>query len=481
MISKLVTLGAINKTTQTYEYPRIANKKDDYGCPDCSHELILCQGTVNKWHFRHHSDKTNPCVRYSKPTESQIHKDAKMVLQQLIQNNRLVIYRPCHECKQEEEFELPVMTETMSVIQEYSFSSGMLGDGHEKTIKGVADVALVDDGGVMAVFEVCHTHKTGEDARFEPWFEFNALDIIDRVSEKEEKEPVRIPCIRHLRCDECVETIKTREQERYDRMCRLSTAQLIADKLNLEFFVRYRLGQRFTQESGKKKHLRFNFHADSLDSQKENNRILALFRNYLPYDIFINSWKGSLYCSREYMTDGQGGFDPDVYDSAKYILDGDGMGTAHIIVKLLTMKHPIQKSTVDDDDYRCMRRVKQQENHLRANRGCDVLDKAGIPYSIVNHIITIIHPTIKNCAVRYSTTNSCVYIRELWSNAFRGQWMKTPITNIILWYNREDGTLYVNQEITIQTIPKTSVSATPIYTLKEMDMRRFLLDSDLLR
>jgi Competence protein CoiA-like family len=462
MISKLVALGAINKKTQIYEYPRIANKKDDYCCPDCSQELILCQGTVNKWHFRHHSDKTNLCVRYSEPTESQIHKDAKMILQQLIQNNRLIVYRPCHECKQEEEFELPAMTDTMSVSQEYSLSYGILDNGCEKTIKGIADVALVDDGGVVAVFEIYHTHQTQEDARFEPWFEFNARDVIELVGEKEEKESVRISCIRHLRCDECVETIRTREQERYDRMCRLSLSQLIVDKLSLEFFVRYRLGQRFTQKSGRKSHLRFDFHADNPTTQKENNRILALFRDYLPYDIFVYSYKGSLYCSREYMINHWGGYDANIHYSDKCILDGNGMGTVQIIVKLLTLTHcnleRLKNAPPTSDDegsvYRSMRYAKQEINHSRANHGCSTLDRVGIPYSIKNHIMTVEHPTIKNCVIRYSTTKSLVYIREAWSNAFRGQWMKTPLTNIILWYKTEDGTLHVNQEVTIQTIPK---------------------------
>lgn len=464
MLSKLVTLGAINKTTQTYEYPRIANKQDDYVCPDCSQELILCQGAVNKWHFRHHSDKTNLCVRYSEPTESQIHKDAKMILQQLIEHNRLVVYRPCYGCKQEEVFEIPPMTDIMTVVQEYRFSFKGNDGKYTETVNGVADVALVEEGDVVAVFEVCHTHKTCEDARFEPWFEFNARDVIDCAGEDDEKESVRIPCIRHLRCDECVEKIKAGEQDRYDRMCRIPLSHLIADKLNLEFFVRYRLGQRFTQESGRKSHLRFDFHADNPTTQKENNRILALFREYLLYDIFVYSWKGSLYCSREYVTTHWGGFDSIVHYSNKSILDGDGMKTVQIIIQLLTMKHitvvPLSSTspTYDNDDegsvYRSMRRAKQMSNHSHASRGCNLLDSVNIPYSMANHIVTIEHPTIKDCVVRYSTTKSRVYIRESWDNLHGGSWMCTPLSSIIMWYNREDGALCVNQEVTIQTIPK---------------------------
>ena len=71
----VLSLGAINKITGEYVYPKIANKKDEYVCPECNKELILCQGEVRVPYFRHKVD-VNPCH----PTESQIHKNAKMLL-----------------------------------------------------------------------------------------------------------------------------------------------------------------------------------------------------------------------------------------------------------------------------------------------------------------------------------------------------------------------------------------------------------------
>jgi competence CoiA-like predicted nuclease len=74
-MSQLLSLGAINKLTGEYVYPKIANKKDEYICPECNKDLILVQGKIRVHHFRHKVDSINPCHHYSKPTESQIHKN----------------------------------------------------------------------------------------------------------------------------------------------------------------------------------------------------------------------------------------------------------------------------------------------------------------------------------------------------------------------------------------------------------------------
>ena len=82
-MSQLLSLGAINKLSGEYVYPKIANKKDEYICPECNKDLILCQGEIRVHHFRHKVDSVNPCNHYSNPTETQIHKDAKILLKNL--------------------------------------------------------------------------------------------------------------------------------------------------------------------------------------------------------------------------------------------------------------------------------------------------------------------------------------------------------------------------------------------------------------
>ena len=50
-----------------------------------------------------------------------------------------------------------------------------------------ADVAYIDENGnIMYIFEICHTHHTKEDSRPEdiPWFEIKATELLDIVKKK---------------------------------------------------------------------------------------------------------------------------------------------------------------------------------------------------------------------------------------------------------------------------------------------------------
>ena len=72
----LFALGAINKLTGKYVYPKIANKKDLYICPECNKDLILRQGEIRIHHFSHKVENIK-CYHYTNPSETQIHKEAK--------------------------------------------------------------------------------------------------------------------------------------------------------------------------------------------------------------------------------------------------------------------------------------------------------------------------------------------------------------------------------------------------------------------
>lgn len=58
----------------------------------------------------------------------------------------------------------------------------------------VADVALIRSNGSMIVFEICHTHRTADADRPEPWFELDARSIEDNTD---------VVCIRKAVCEEC--------------------------------------------------------------------------------------------------------------------------------------------------------------------------------------------------------------------------------------------------------------------------------------
>ena len=197
------SLGAINKHTGEYVYPKIANKKDEYSCPECRKDLILCQGEIRVHHFRHKVDTINPCHYYNKPSESQIHKDAKMLMKMLLDKKTSIAFiRNCTNCKKNEEFEIPEISETSSIQLEHRFDYNGLK---------IADVAYLDTGEIVCIFEICNTHKTSSENRPEPWFEIDALTLIG-IANDNSVNSLKIPCIRCEKCEKCNEIDKLKQK-----------------------------------------------------------------------------------------------------------------------------------------------------------------------------------------------------------------------------------------------------------------------------
>ena len=198
-----ISLGAINKLTGEYVYPKIANKKDKYICPECNKDLILCQGKIKAYHFRHKVDSINPCHHYSNPTETQIHKDAKILLKKLLETkNQISFIRNCSCCKKKEEFEIPEIIETSVIQLEHRFEY--------KGVK-IADVAYIDDNEITCIFEICNTHKTSSENRPEPWFEINAETLI-KIANDSTLSSLQIPCVRCEKCDDCIKEFAEKEE-----------------------------------------------------------------------------------------------------------------------------------------------------------------------------------------------------------------------------------------------------------------------------
>ena len=256
------SLGAINKDTDEYVYPKIANKKDEYSCPDCRKELILCQGEIRVHHFRHKVDTINPCHYYNKPSESQIHKDAKMLMKMLLDKKTSIAFiRNCENCKKNEEFEIPEISETSSIQLEHRFDYNGLK---------IADVAYLDTGEIVCIFEICNTHKTSSENRPEPWFEIDALTLIG-IANDTSINSLKIPCIRCEKCEECDSVINEFE-EYYKNLPELE--KFIFDKL-----------------SSFKDELDF----DARDSIKHNKQIIDLFSDDFNHkNVVIHTHKGNV-------------------------------------------------------------------------------------------------------------------------------------------------------------------------------------------
>jgi hypothetical protein len=330
MNNTLIHLGGINKNTNTYVLPTLANKKDEYICPDCNQDLILCQGQINVSHFRHFSDKYNHCIRYTNPSESQIHKDAKRLVQQILQKNKVFINRYCCLCNNIEEFEIPYLSDTSIISIEYPFDY----DNEQK----IADVVYIDNDDIVSIFEIYNTHKTENDCRPEPWFEFQANDILNSLNIINENVVI-LKCIRKEKCDECIEKDTILQLKEYNHLSLLSVSELVNNNVDLEFFVRYTLGQRiFTKQKNKRhSHLRFNFDARSdISNINHNNNIIKLFEKYYKEknkSIVFATIKGSCFAKIISFDDIR------IYNysniSEKPCIDYCGYGTINILIDML--------------------------------------------------------------------------------------------------------------------------------------------------
>ena len=194
-MTHILSLGAVNKQTGEYVYPKIANKKDEYVCPDCNNDLILCQGKIVRPYFKHKVERINPCHHYSNPTETQIHKDGKMLLKTVLERKIPISFaRNCTCCKKNEEFEIPEISETSNIQLEYRFEYNGLK---------IADIAYIDNSELLCIFEICNTHKTSSENRPEPWFEVDAETLI-KIANNKDLTSLHIPCIRRENCDDCI-------------------------------------------------------------------------------------------------------------------------------------------------------------------------------------------------------------------------------------------------------------------------------------
>jgi hypothetical protein len=187
-------LGAIDKTTKKYVLPCNADKKNKYFCPDCEKDLIFKKGQVKAPHFAHY--KTNdPCNYYNHPSESQIHKDAKMALKSLLDNHKNIIieHKKCKNCCNIEKLTIKY-TENDKIELEHYFEFN--------NSKKIADVAFLSMNTVKYIFEIFNTHRTSSENRPEPWFEFDAKELITIANTN--KETFIFQCIRDsICCPDC--------------------------------------------------------------------------------------------------------------------------------------------------------------------------------------------------------------------------------------------------------------------------------------
>jgi hypothetical protein len=193
-MSELIRLGAINKKTKQYTHPSNANKQDEFICIDCGNDVIIRQGKIRVHHFAHCKEDLK-CNFYSSPNESQIHKNAQLLLKYILENKiPLKIYNKCNKCNKIDEYDIPEISESSSIVIEYRFDYNGLK---------IADVAYIEDDEILCIFEVYNTHKTHTENRPEPWFELDAKNVIENFNNYD-LQAINLQCIRDKTCNDCI-------------------------------------------------------------------------------------------------------------------------------------------------------------------------------------------------------------------------------------------------------------------------------------
>jgi hypothetical protein len=286
-MSHNLSLGAINKITHEYVYPKIANKKENYICPDCNKDLILCKGKIIAPYFRHKADNINPCYYYDKPSESQIHKDAKMLMKKLLENKTPIqITRKCISCTNDIEINLPKIKEGSVISIEYRFKY--------KDNTRIADVAHTFNNEIQSIYEICYKHQTSNENRPEPWVEIDAISLINIVNTNK-NNLLKINCIRtHQTCNYCtelkIEIQKNIEIERIKRIRDIELEKIRQLELEIENNKRIEIEnnkrielekiERIELENFRKLELERSI-INGIENKKEQEKIINRFQNEL--------------------------------------------------------------------------------------------------------------------------------------------------------------------------------------------------------
>lgn len=214
-------MGAINKETNEYEYPKIASKLNKYKCFSCEKDVIFKKGLIKQAHFAHYKSKT-PCMYFDRPSESEIHKEAKLMMKSFLDRKEsITIYKKCISCSSKPIQYLNIDTsfysETTNSHIEFKFT-------HNNSLKS-ADVALIDDmNNILYIFEICYKNKTKTENRPEPWFEFNAEKLISETNSKINltiDNRIELFCIREYQCFNCIKRIAEKRKRDFEEMIRL--------------------------------------------------------------------------------------------------------------------------------------------------------------------------------------------------------------------------------------------------------------------
>ena len=179
-MSDKINLGAIEVETGKYVSPTEANKTNSYICIDCSGKVILRKGEIRRAHFSHYLQSA-PCTYYDHPNESQIHKDAKLLMAQMLKDKGKIQF--CWECCYPPCYNTWSGSNAFSEVPNITYKDGdeVIVEYRDKDNRFVADVAVINNNDIRYIIEIKHTHKTTT-WRPEPWYEVDATHFIEAIN-----------------------------------------------------------------------------------------------------------------------------------------------------------------------------------------------------------------------------------------------------------------------------------------------------------
>jgi hypothetical protein len=176
-------LGALDINNHYFSLPFNASKQNNYKCIECNEKVKFCKGEINKPYFSHYPK--SKCTYYEHPSESDIHKNAKYLLANLLESGIEIYFHRTPNCGfGKHEYKL------INNIKYGKYDEVKI---EYKNDNYIADVALLNGSKIKYIFEIFVTHKT-EKERPEPWYEIDGKKLIDYCNNN--VSPLRIECIR---------------------------------------------------------------------------------------------------------------------------------------------------------------------------------------------------------------------------------------------------------------------------------------------
>lgn len=220
------------------------------------------------------------------------------------------------KCKKNTQYNIPRLNNESKIITEYRFKY----NGNNN----IADLVYLKNDKIINIYEIYHTHKTKEIRRPEPWFEFNATNIIN-MSDKDE---IAIDCLRNKYCDDCI-YMRDLKKNDLKKWIRIKLGQSFKNPMYINYKNEIICKKQYlslTQEEKKEEYYRiyhkridFSGGENCIDNNKKlcdifkddsNTHIIVLYASkgiLHGYIISDNDYKKNNYWDEEYLCDGVNG------------------------------------------------------------------------------------------------------------------------------------------------------------------------------